>query len=217
MRLMTVRVLGVDVEDDATSDPRPTPAEQLLLSQVVALAERQNRAVRLLIVPARDVFDAIATAMHRLRSSEIHVGESTTLPADGQARLLGEAWERLELEQALDVRLVIHHPSGRADVFYLGVHAPALSSRDLNQIHRLWLDAAKAVGSHVHHHEASRKQPQIFLGRKMPDQIWLRPIQKSDPFGVLASWRFNPLPVTQAFPRSGCRSRIRPRTTTSEI
>ncbi len=154
--VMTVRVLGVDVEDDATIDPRPTPAEQLLLSQVVALAERQNRAVRLLIVPARDVFDAIATAMHRLRSSEVHVGESTTLPADGQARLLGEAWERLELEQALDVRLVIHHPSGRADVFYLGVHAPALSSRDLNLIHRLWLDAAKAVGPHVHHHDVVR-------------------------------------------------------------
>ncbi len=154
--VMTVRVLGVDVEDDATIDPRPTPAEQLLLSQVVALAERQNRAVRLLIVPARDVFDAIATAMHRLRSSEVHVGESTTLPADGQARLLGEAWERLEFEQALDVRLVIHHPSGRADVFYLGVHAPALSSRDLNQIHRLWLAAAKAVGPHVHHHDVVR-------------------------------------------------------------
>ena len=154
--VMTVRVLGVDVEDDATIDPRPTPAEQLLLSQVVALAERQNRAVRLLIVPARDVFDAIATAMHRLRSSEVHVGESTTLSADEQARLLGEAWERLELEQALDVRLVIHHPSGRADVFYLGAHAPALSSRDLDLIHRLWLDAAKAVGPHVHHHDVVR-------------------------------------------------------------
>ena len=58
--VMTVRVLGVDVEDDADIDRRPTPAEQLLLSQVVALAERHNRAVQLLIVPARDVFDAIA-------------------------------------------------------------------------------------------------------------------------------------------------------------
>ena len=154
--VMTVRVLGVDVEDDSTMDPKPTPAEQQLLAQVVALAERQNRAVRLLIVPARDVFDAIAAAIFRLRSSEVHVGESTSLPADGQARLLGEAWERIETGEPLDVRLVIHHPSGRTDTFYLGAHAPALSARDLNQIHRLWLDAAKAVGPHVHHHDVVR-------------------------------------------------------------
>ncbi len=154
--VMTVRVLGVDVEDDAAIDPKPTPGEQLLLSQVVALAERHNRAVTLLIVPARDVFDAIAAAMHRLRSSEVHVGESTTLSADGQARRLGEAWERIDTEEPLDTRLVIHHPSGRTDTFYLGAHAPALSSRDLNQIHRLWLDAARAVGPHVHHHDVVR-------------------------------------------------------------
>jgi CBS domain-containing protein len=154
--VMTVRVLGVDVEDDAVIDPKPTSAEKLLLSQVVGLAERHNRAIQLLIVPARDVFDAIAAAIHRLRSSEIHVGESTTLPADGQARLLGEAWERIETDEPLDVRLVIHHLSGRTDTFYLGAHAPALSSRDLNQIHRLWLDAAKAVGPHVHHHDVVR-------------------------------------------------------------
>ena len=154
--VMTVRVLGVDVEDDAVIDPKPTSAEKLLLSQVVGLAERHNRAIQLLIVPARDVFDAIAAAIHRLRSSEIHVGESTTLSADGQARLLGEAWERIETDEPLDVRLVIHHLSGRTDTFYLGAHAPALSSRDLNQIHRLWLDAAKAVGPHVHHHDVVR-------------------------------------------------------------
>jgi magnesium transporter len=154
--VMTVRVLGVDVEDDAVIDPKPTSSEKLLLSQVVGLAERHNRAIQLLIVPARDVFDAIAAAIHRLRSSEIHVGESTTLSADVQARLLGEAWERIETDEPLDVRLVIHHLSGRTDTFYLGAHAPSLTSRDLNQIHRLWLDASKAVGPHVHHHDVVR-------------------------------------------------------------
>ena len=145
---MTVRVLGVDVEDDATIDPRPTPAEQLLLSQVVALAERQNRAVRLLIVPARDVFDAIATAMRsgcdRRKSTS---ASRRRCSADGQARLLGEAWERLELEPAPG--RAAGHPSSERPAPTSSIsasHAPALSSRDLDQIHRLWLDAAKAVG-----------------------------------------------------------------------
>src|SRR6185436_13498788 len=49
--VMTVRVLGVDVEDDAVIDPKPTSAEKLLLSQVVGLAERHNGAFQLLIGP----------------------------------------------------------------------------------------------------------------------------------------------------------------------
>ena len=93
--VMTVRLVGVDVPDDAATDAAPTRAEQRLLSAVVALAERRSRPVRLLIVPARNVFDAIARRSLRLRSSEIHVGESATLSADDQARLLGEAWERV--------------------------------------------------------------------------------------------------------------------------
>ena len=92
----------------------------------------------------------------RLRSSEIYVGESATLSADDQARLLGEAWERARKPEPLDVRLVIHHSSGRTAVYHLGAHAPTLSPDDLHLIHSLWLDAVKAVGPHVHHHDVVR-------------------------------------------------------------
>ncbi len=116
-----------------------------------------GRAVRLLIVPAANVFDAVAETAVRLPSSDVHVGESETLAADDQARLLGEAWEHdAEGREPLDVRLVIHHSSGGTAVYHLGAHAPALNADDLHLIHPLWLDVTKAIGPHVHHRDVVR-------------------------------------------------------------
>jgi magnesium transporter len=154
--IMTVRLLGVDIDGDAFADTEPTPEERRLFSQVVALAERHGRPVRLLIVPARNVFDAIATTVLRLHSSEVYVGESSTLPAEEQARLLGEAWENADKSESFDVRLVIYHHSGRTDAYHLGAHPPSLTASDLDLLHRLWLDAVKSVGPHVHHHDVVR-------------------------------------------------------------
>ncbi len=138
------------------ASPAPTPAERRLLSEVVALAERHGRSVRLLIVPARNVFDAVVATVLRLRSSDVYVGESSTLSAEEQSRLLGEAWERAAKPEPVDVRLVIYHRSGRADTYHLGAHPPSLTPGDLDLIHRVWLDAVKAVGPHVHHHDVVR-------------------------------------------------------------
>jgi magnesium transporter len=153
---MTVRLLDIDVGADTAGQTTPTAYERRLFADVVALAERIGRPIRLLIVPARDVVDAIVGTVIRLRSSDVYVGESSTLSGADQARLLGEAWERADKPEALDVRLVIHHRSGRADSFYLGAHPPSLTPGDLDLIHRLWLDAVKAVGPHVHHHDVVR-------------------------------------------------------------
>ena len=154
--VMTVRLVGLDVAEDAATDAAPTLAEQRLLSEVIAVAERQGRSVRLLIVPAHNVFDAIVSTILRLRSSDVHVGESATLSADEQARLLGEAWEKAAKPEPLDVRLVVYHRSGRTDSYHLGAHPPSLTAADLDQIHRLWLDVTKAIGPHVHHHDVVR-------------------------------------------------------------
>ena len=153
---MTVRLLGVDVSADGFNDATPTPAERRLLSEVATLAERHDRPVRLLVVPAHNVFDAIVATILRLRSSDVHVGESSTLSADEQARLLGSAWERAAKAEPLDVRLVVHHRSGRTDTYHLGAHPPSLSPGDLDLIHRVWLDATKVIGPHVHHHDVVR-------------------------------------------------------------
>jgi hypothetical protein len=108
----TFRLLGIDVSDELAT-AGPTDDELRVLGEAAALAERYGRAVRLLIVPSTNIFDAIVATVLRLRSSEIYVGESETLAADEQARILGEAWERAAKTGPLDVRLVIHHASGR--------------------------------------------------------------------------------------------------------
>jgi len=112
--------------------------------------------VRLLIVPGVNVFDSVVETALRLRSAEIHTGESETLSADAQARLLGEAWERAPHAPGDDVRLVVHHPRGGTAAYHLGAHAPDLTAEDHDLIHRLWLDTAKAVGPHVHHRDVVR-------------------------------------------------------------
>jgi hypothetical protein len=154
--MMTVRLLGTDVDADGLSDATPTAAERRVLSEVSALAERNDRPVRLMVVPAHDVFAAIVATILRLRSSDVYVGESSTLSADEQARLLGNAWEKAAPAEPLDVRLVVHHRSGRTDTYHLGAHPPSLSPGDLDLIHRVWLDATKAIGPHVHHHDVVR-------------------------------------------------------------
>ena len=154
--VMTVRLVGLDVAEDGAADAAPTAAEQRLLSEVIAVAERQGRPVRLLIVPAHNVFDAIVSTILRLRSSDVHVGESSSLSADEQARLLGEAWEAADKPEPLDVHLVVYHRSGRTDTYHLGAHPPSLTAADLDQIHRLWLDLSKTIGPHVHHHDVVR-------------------------------------------------------------
>jgi magnesium transporter len=154
--VMTARLIDADTTDESASHTTPNAYERRLLSDVVALAERLGRPVRLLIVPTHNVFDSIVATVLRLRSSDVYVGESITLSAEDQARLLGEAWERADKPEALDVRLVIYHRSGRADTYHLGAHPPSLTSSDLDLIHRLWLDAVKSVGPHVHHDDVVR-------------------------------------------------------------
>ena len=78
--VMTVRMLGVDGTDEAANESTPTAYERGLFSEVVAVAERHGRPVRLLIVPTHNVVEAIVATILRLRSSDVYVGESSTLP-----------------------------------------------------------------------------------------------------------------------------------------
>ena len=154
--VMTVRLHGVDTDGASPDDPTPLPAERHLFARVITLVERYGRPVRLLVVPAATVADGLATAVVRLKSSAVYVGESATLSSADQARLLGEAWERISKPEPLDVRLVVHHRSGRADTYYLGAHLPAFTPGDLDLIHRVWREATRVIGPHVHHHDVVR-------------------------------------------------------------
>jgi amino acid transporter len=130
-----------------------TDYEQRLFTKVVSVAEREGRPVRLLIVPSADPYSAIAQTVFRLHSSEIAMGESANVPAREQARLVGEAWDKIPGTRSRHVRMVVYCADGRRESFYLGVHTPELAEADLDLIHELWLDAYKAIGPQVHHRD----------------------------------------------------------------
>ncbi len=130
--------------------------EQLLFTKVVAVAERHGRAVKLLVVPASNVFDAVARTAVRLTSSEIVLGDSAKFSAADQARLLGQAWERVPGSEKLRTRLLAYKLNGEIENFQLGAHAPTLTPDDLALIHTLWLQAINTVGLDLHHRDIVR-------------------------------------------------------------
>jgi hypothetical protein len=130
--------------------------EQLLFTKVVAIAERQGRPVKLLVVPGTNVFDAMAQTAVRLSCSQIVLGDSAKFSAAEQARLLGQSWERVENSDRLRTQLVAYKLSGEIQTYLLGPHAPTLTPDDLDLIHKLWLEAAAEVGVDVHHRDVVR-------------------------------------------------------------
>ena len=151
--VLTIRLLtGPDAGiHDIEHEELFTDYEQILFTRVVAVAERHGRTVKLLVVPSANVYDAVAQTAIRLHAREIVVGESAKMTAADQARFLGEAWDRTPHDSALGTRLVVYSPDGDAQRFTLGAHAPDLAPEDIERIHRLWLEAVKAVGPDVHH------------------------------------------------------------------
>jgi hypothetical protein len=119
----------------------------------VAIAERHGRGVKLLVLPATNIFDAVAQTAVRLEAGEIVVGESANLAPGVQAHLMGEAWDRTPHDRGLATQFVIHGTDGRIYRFLLGAHAPHLTPDDIDRIHRLWTEAVHAIGPSVHHRD----------------------------------------------------------------
>ena len=142
--VMTVRLLQGPEAGASRLDQSEmfTDYEQLLMTRVVAVAERHGRTVHLLIATSPHVVDAVAQTAVRLCSSQIVVGESAKMPAREQARLLGEAWERTPGASGLHTSLAVVKAGGGAETYQLGAHAPRLEPEDLALIHRLWMKMA---------------------------------------------------------------------------
>jgi len=177
--VMTARVMkGPDAgSSDFEQTELFTDYEQLLFTKVVSVAERQGRPVKLVIVPSSDPYSAIAQTAFRLHSSEIAMGESMKVPAREQARLLGDAWDRIPGTRSRQARLNVYGTDGRHVTFKLGVHAPELSPADLDLIHDLWLDAYRTIGSEVHHRDivtAALRELVQDLGSDRRDEILSR-------------------------------------------
>src|SRR5207248_10937699 len=127
--------------------------EQALFTAAVAAAEREGEPIALLVVPATKVFDSVVVAAQRLESGRIVCGVSSKLTAEEQARLTGDAWERLP-EPKPRLVMEIRMPDGGSREIPLGPHTPRLRDQDLELLHRLWLEITSDpafAGAHHYH------------------------------------------------------------------
>ncbi|MFN8492994.1 MAG: APC family permease [Caldilineaceae bacterium] len=152
--MMTIRVLQGPDSGYANIHQEQlfTTYEQKLFSKVVALAEKVGKHVNLLVVPSTDIFQAIARAAAQLKSSNIVAGASSVMTPAEQALMLGQAWERLPEKPKNPVRFRIVTSETQMDDFYLGAHAPDLTTSDIERIHRLWLALISVPGNESLHH-----------------------------------------------------------------
>jgi amino acid transporter len=127
--------------------------EQELFTAAVAVAEKEGKPIHLLVVPATDVFEAIMVTAQRLDSSRVVCGLSNKLTADEQAKLTGDAWERLP-EPRPRLILEVCAPDGTIREYALGPHTPRMRPQDVELMHRLWLNITadpKFAGAHHYH------------------------------------------------------------------
>jgi hypothetical protein len=127
--------------------------EQELFTAAVAVAEKEGKPISLLVVPATDVFEAIMVTAQRLDSARVICGLSNKLTADEQAKLTGDAWERLP-EPRPRLTLEVCAPDGAVREFSLGPHTPRMRPQDVELMHRLWLEITadpKFAGAHHYH------------------------------------------------------------------
>jgi amino acid transporter len=127
--------------------------EQELFTAAVAVAEKEGKPISLLVVPATDVFEAIMVTAQRLDSSRVICGLSNKLSADEQAKLTGDAWERLS-EPRPRLTLEVCAPDGSVREYSLGPHTPRMRPQDVELMHKLWLDITadpKFAGAHHYH------------------------------------------------------------------
>jgi amino acid transporter len=131
-----------------------TTNEQLLFTRALAVAEKHGKPVRLALVAANDVWDGIVRAAQSLQSSALVLGMSSKMTVAEEARRAGLAWERLPKPKP-HLNLEIYTPGGQEEIFYLGPHAPHLTSKEIDLLHKIWLRFSVQLGgsADLHHHD----------------------------------------------------------------
>ncbi|HVI10495.1 MAG TPA: APC family permease [Candidatus Binatia bacterium] len=125
--------------------------EQELFTAAVSVAEKEGKPISLLVVPATDVFEAIMVTAQRLDSTRVVCGLSNKLTSDEQAKLTGDAWERLP-EPRPQITLEIVAPDGAVREYVIGPHTPRLRPQDVELMHKLWLDITRDPNFAAAHH-----------------------------------------------------------------
>src|SRR6202045_1327758 len=127
--------------------------EQELFTAAVAVAEKEGKPISLLVVPATDVFEAIMVTAQRLDSVRLIGGLSNKLTSDEQAKLTGDAWERMP-EPRPRITLEVCAADGTVREYAIGPHNPRLRPQDVELMHKLWLNITtdpRFAGTHHYH------------------------------------------------------------------
>ncbi|HXA56309.1 MAG TPA: amino acid permease [Candidatus Acidoferrum sp.] len=141
------------VATDLQPDQMFSTIEQLLFTKVLSVAEREGKPVRLAVAAANDLWDGILRTAANLQSGTVVAGSSATLSVVDQAREIGIAWERMP-DPRPRLTLEIFTPTGQEQIFYLGPHAPRLTPKEIDLLHKLWLEATDRLPEEeLHHHD----------------------------------------------------------------
>ncbi len=130
-----------------------TVYEQELFTRALALSEKYGKSVKLAVIAATDVWDGILRAGQNLQSSTIVLGSSTKMSAAEESRRAGLAWEGLPNPKP-QLTVEVYSPRRREEVYYLGPHAPHLTPKEIDLLHKIWLECSQRLEpEEVHHHD----------------------------------------------------------------
>jgi amino acid transporter len=150
--VISVRMMGVGGPEYLSAEQQSfSEHEQMIFTKAISVAESFGKKVSLLLVPAGDLFAALAQGANSLEVDSVVSGVSTRMTAGDQAFHMGQAWEALP-EPKRQFNLYIVDPGGEVKVFYIGPHAPTLSPDDVQLVHRLWLNMRRDPSVQDLHH-----------------------------------------------------------------
>ena len=153
--ILHVRLLrrSASGENELDADQLFGSIEQHLFSQALSMSEKRGKSIRLAVVASNDLWEGILRAGASLQSSTIVIGRSAHDTTEEQARLIGDAWEKLG-DIKPQFNLEIHLPNGDKIYKVLGPHAPNLTANEVNLLHRLWLRFSDMLApQELHHHD----------------------------------------------------------------
>jgi amino acid transporter len=150
--VISVRMMGVGGPEYLSAEQQSfSEHEQMIFTKAVSVAESFGKKVSLLVVPAGDVFAALAQGANSLEVDSVVSGLSSSMTAEDQAFHMGQAWEALP-EPKRQFNFYVIGPNGETKVFFIGPHAPTLSPEDVQLVHRLWLNMRRdPLAADLHH------------------------------------------------------------------
>jgi amino acid transporter len=150
--VISVRMMGVGGPEYLSgTDQSFSEHEQMIFTKAISVAESFGKKVSLLLIPAGDIFTALAQSANSLEVDSVVSRVSSSITAGEQAFHLGQAWEALP-EPKRQFNFYVVDPNGEAKVYYIGPHAPKLSPDDVQLVHRLWVNMRRDPSMQELHH-----------------------------------------------------------------